>query len=94
MVDIEPPITLLSRRNCHLCDVARDILARVSRTAFVQWVERDVDTDDNLRYEYGDRVPVVLLRGVEHSFWRVNEARLLTDLLSLRTAVPRPENRS
>ncbi|MGH3545035.1 MAG: glutaredoxin family protein [Mycobacteriales bacterium] len=76
----DSPITLLRRRDCHLCEVAREVVARVSRIASVRWVERDVDGDDELRYEYGDRVPVVLLRGREHSFWRVDEARLLADL--------------
>jgi hypothetical protein len=77
---VPPPITLLSRRNCHLCDVAREAVARVGRIANVAWAERDIDADDGLRYEYGDRVPVVLLYGREHGFWRVDEARLLTDL--------------
>jgi hypothetical protein len=44
------------------------------------WSERDVDSDPELAYKYGDRVPVVLLRGAEHGFWRVDETRLLADL--------------
>ncbi len=79
---VQPPIILLSRRDCHLCDAARDAIARVSRVAEVAWAERDVDADSDgdLRYEYGDRVPVVLLYGREHGFWRVDEDRLLADL--------------
>ena len=33
-----------------------------------------------VRVEYGDRLPVVLLDGVEHSYWTVDEARLRADL--------------
>jgi hypothetical protein len=33
-----------------------------------------------LRAEYGDRLPVVLLDGAEHSYWEVDEARLRADL--------------
>ncbi len=80
MGDVDAPITLLSRRGCHLCEDARESVARVGRIAGVEWVERDVDADDELRYDYGDRVPVVLLHGREHGFWRVDEARLLADL--------------
>jgi glutaredoxin-like protein DUF836 len=38
--------------------------------------ERNVDADPRLASEYGDRVPVVLVDGKEHSYWRVEEARL------------------
>ncbi|KWX68930.1 hypothetical protein ASJ79_15690 [Mycobacterium sp. NAZ190054] len=33
-----------------------------------------------LRAEYGDRLPVVLLDGAEHSYWEVDEPRLRADL--------------
>jgi hypothetical protein len=33
-----------------------------------------------LRAEFGDRLPVVLLDGAEHSYWEVDEARLRADL--------------
>ena len=34
-----------------------------------------------LRAEFGDRLPVVLLDGVEHSYWEVDEPRLRADLI-------------
>ncbi len=33
-----------------------------------------------LERDYGDRVPVVLLDGAEHGYWRVEEDRLLRDM--------------
>lgn len=36
--------------------------------------------DASLRAEYGDRLPVVLLDGAEHSYWEIDEQRLRTDL--------------
>jgi hypothetical protein len=39
-------------------------------------IERNVDADPQLASEYGDRVPVVLVDGKEHGYWRVEEARL------------------
>jgi len=73
-------LTLLTRVDCHLCQEARAALARVAATAGVDWTEVDVDSADDLAYEYGDRVPVVLLDGREHGYWRVEEERLLRDL--------------
>ena len=36
--------------------------------------------DSALRTEVGDRLPVVLLDGAEHSYWEVDEPRLRADL--------------
>jgi hypothetical protein len=36
---------------------------------------RDVEADLELRAEYGDRVPVILVDGREYGFWRVEEQR-------------------
>lgn len=58
-------VTLFSRPGCHLCDVARDvILAQRERTSF-DLAEVDVSTEDALELEYGIRIPVVLIDGVE-----------------------------
>jgi hypothetical protein len=35
-----------------------------------------VDGDPELRAEYGDRVPVILIDGCEHGYWKVEEQRL------------------
>jgi hypothetical protein len=49
-----------------------------------RWVEVDVTGDLELEREYGDRLPVVLLDGKEHGYWRVEEDRLLRDLTAAR----------
>jgi hypothetical protein len=36
--------------------------------------------DSGLRAEFGDRLPVVLLDGREHSYWELDEPRLRKDL--------------
>ncbi len=73
-------LTLLTRAQCHLCDVAKEALARVAAAAGEEWREVNVDTDAELQAEYWDRVPVILLDGKEHGYWRVEEDRLLRDL--------------
>jgi hypothetical protein len=76
----EPRLTLVTRPGCHLCEVAREAIARVAAATGERWVEVDVSGDLELERDYGDRVPVVLLDGREHGYWRVEEDRLLRDL--------------
>jgi hypothetical protein len=73
-------LTLITRVDCHLCDVAKEAIARVAATAGVDWQELDVDADPVRQEEYWDRVSVILLDGKEHGYWRVEETRLLRDL--------------
>ena len=69
-------ITLLSRPGCHLCDEARAVIARVADDLGVTWTERDItDSQEDLR-DYREMIPVTLIDGVQHDFWRVDERRL------------------
>ena len=76
----EPRLTLVTRPDCHLCDVAKEAIARVAAATGETWRELDVTSDVELEREYGDRVPVTLLDGREHGYWRVEEDRLLRDM--------------
>ena len=76
----EPRLTLVTRPDCHLCDVAKEAIVRVAAATGESWRELDVTSDLELEREYGDRVPVTLLDGREHGYWRVEEDRLLRDL--------------
>lgn len=80
MAGADHEVTLLTRPGCHLCDDAKEAMARVAAASGVPWRELDVTTDRELELEYSDRLPVVLLDGKEHGYWRVEEDRLLRDL--------------
>jgi glutaredoxin len=75
-------ITLYTRAGCHLCEDAKAVLDRVREQTGEGYAEVDISTDPELTAEYGDRIPVVLLDGREHGYWRVEEQRLLRDLAS------------
>lgn len=75
-------VTLMSRAHCHACDAARADIERICGELGVPWTEQDVDADPELRAEYGDRVPVILVDGVEHGFWAVEEPRLRRALVT------------
>ncbi|HEV2060168.1 MAG TPA: glutaredoxin family protein [Solirubrobacteraceae bacterium] len=65
-------LVLLGRPGCHLCDDARAVLERVG----VAFAEVDITTDDALHAMYLERIPVVVLDGVERFELFVDEAAL------------------
>lgn len=80
-------VTLLTRPGCHLCDVAREVIDRVCAETDTGWVERDITagTDTSIdaeedRDEYWDKIPVTLVDGRPHSYWRVSADELRTAL--------------
>jgi len=71
----EHSVTLISRAGCHLCEEAEQTLRRLAAELGFAYSELDVDAEDARRHEYSDRVPVILIDGKEHGYWRVEEAR-------------------
>lgn len=69
-------ITLLSKPGCHLCDDARAVIARVAAECGVGWEERDITASAEDTAAYWDKIPVTLVDGVMHDFWRVSGDRL------------------
>ncbi len=69
-------VVLLSRSGCRLCELAEPVVARAAADAGVSFRVRDVDADPELRARWTDKVPVVLLDGVEHAYWRINDSAL------------------
>ncbi len=69
-------VALVTRADCHLCAVAAQQLRALAGELGFDYREVDVDAADVLRDTFADRVPVILLDGKEHGYWRVEEARL------------------
>lgn len=68
-----------------MCAAAAEQLAGLAGELGFVLTVTDVDAaaaagDSGLRAEYGDRLPVVLLDGAEHSYWEIDEPRLREDL--------------
>lgn len=68
-------VTLITRDGCHLCEDASTLLRSLAGELGFGYDELDVDADRDRRNEYSDRVPVILIDGKEHGYWRVEEAR-------------------
>ena len=74
-------VLLITRKECHLCDEAREVVARVCDAAGVEFAEVDVDADAAARAEHGDFVPVVLVDGVRRGFWTIDAEQLRAALV-------------
>jgi hypothetical protein len=69
-------ITLISKPGCHLCGPVREVIERVARDLGVGWVELSILDDPALDDAYRELIPVTLVDGIQHDYWRVNESRL------------------
>lgn len=77
-------VTFYTRPGCHLCDVARETVAAVCTDLGESYDEVDIETDPALEHEYGEEVPVTLVDGRRHDFWRVDPQRLRAALVGGR----------
>ena len=78
-------ITLIGKPGCHLCDDARVVVERVAADTGAGWQELSILEDDGLREQYAELIPVVLVDGEQHDFYRVDEARLRAALQGRRS---------
>ena len=69
-------VELLTKPGCHLCDVARDVIEIVCAETGDDWSETSIESDPALYDEFGERIPVVLVDGRVHEYWRVSPDRL------------------
>jgi Glutaredoxin-like domain (DUF836) len=78
-------ITLIGKPGCHLCDDARVVVERVASDTGAGWQELSILDDDGLREQYAELIPVVLVDGEQHDFYRVDESRLRAALQGRRS---------
>jgi glutaredoxin len=69
-------ITLVGKPDCHLCEDARAVLLRLSAELGFALEELSIADDPELYRKYWEQIPVTLIDGRQHDFWRVDEARL------------------
>ena len=66
-------VTILSRHECHLCDVVLRIAQQVQTEVPFTLTHMNIDEQADLVTRYGDRVPVVLIDQVEAFAGKVTE---------------------
>jgi len=84
-------LTLIGKSGCHLCDEARVTVnavvgafraeyTGVARHIQVNLVEHDILVDEELWNKYSEEVPVLLINGKIHNYWRIDPVRLRSAL--------------
>ena len=73
-------LTLIGKPDCHLCDVAHEIVEQVvgelPEDADVEIVEMSILDDRSLYDLWWEKIPVVLIDDRLHAHWRLDAARL------------------
>ncbi len=72
-------LTLIGKPDCHLCDVAREIVETVVAELpedAVDVEELSIADDPALYAQWWEKIPVVLIDGSLHGHWRVSPDRL------------------
>ncbi|MFF3020800.1 glutaredoxin family protein [Streptomyces sp. NPDC057939] len=69
-------VTLIGKPGCHLCDDAQEVIEKVCAETGAQWEKKDISQDEELYRLHWEQIPVVLVDGEQHTFWRVNPDRL------------------
>ena len=72
----EPRVTVLTKPGCHLCENAVVVIEQVCSELGVGWTEVDITQDEALFAQWWEQIPVTLVDGVQHTFWRVDPDRL------------------
>ncbi|HHU10668.1 MAG TPA: glutaredoxin family protein [Intrasporangiaceae bacterium] len=72
----EPRVTLIGKPGCHLCDVAREVIAAVTAELGETFQEVNMLDDADLTARYAEMIPVTLVDGAQHDYWRVSADRL------------------
>lgn len=75
-------VVVYSRKGCHLCEVVKESLSKLSRRGGFTWQEVNVDLDFDLRRQFNDEVPVVFIDGRKAFKYHMDEQEFLRRLAS------------
>jgi glutaredoxin len=80
-------LTLIGKPGCHLCDDAKlavdEVIAAFSAAypaAEIGLTEQNILLDHDLAIKYSDEIPVLLIDGKVHNYWRIDKERLRSAL--------------
>ncbi|MFM7030632.1 MAG: glutaredoxin family protein [Micrococcales bacterium] len=83
-------IDLIGKPGCHLCETAELELAgvltefsKLHPAAEIQLVQRSILDDPALAARHSEEIPVLLVNGQMHSYWRIDAKRLTAKLEEL-----------
>lgn len=85
-------LTLIGKPGCHLCEDAESAIERVlasftaaNPSVSVSMIRHNILDDAELARRYSEEIPVLLINGQVHNYWRIDEVRFagaLNDLVA------------
>jgi glutaredoxin len=80
-------VTLVGKPGCHLCDDAREVIQLVISefpAGSITLTEESIEDNQELFDAYWEQIPVVLINGKVHNYWRIDGERLRLKLKELQ----------
>jgi glutaredoxin len=68
-------VIIFSRQNCHLCHEAEKIVREVLSEISFELEVINIDGNAELESLYGEEVPVTMINGAKHDYFRVDKKR-------------------
>ncbi|NDF93802.1 MAG: glutaredoxin family protein [Actinobacteria bacterium] len=68
-------VVIFSRQNCHLCHEAEKIVREVHSVIPFELEVINIDGNAELESLYGEEVPVTMINGAKHDYFRVDKKR-------------------
>lgn len=77
-------VEIISRHGCHLCEIAESVVKEVKSEIDFELVISYVDENESLNEKYGEEVPVTLINGERHDYFKVDRDRFRNAISRLR----------
>ncbi len=68
-------VVIFSRQNCHLCHEAEKIVREVLSEISFDLEVINIEGNAELESLYGEEVPVTMINGAKHDYFRVDKKR-------------------
>ena len=83
-------LTLIGKPGCHLCEDAESAVDRVlvpflaaNPSVSVSLTQHSILDDAELAARYSEEIPVLLINGNVHNYWRIDEERFMRALIEV-----------
>lgn len=83
-------LTLIGKPGCHLCEDADSAVERVlvpflaaNPSVSVSLTQHSILDDAELAARYSEEIPVLLINGTVHNYWRIDEERFMRALIEV-----------
>lgn len=73
-------VLLVGKPGCHLCDLARPVIASVCSELGIDWREISILDDHRMADLYWEQIPVTIVDGRVLDIWHVDAERLRSAL--------------